>query len=69
MKWLIAIVIAVILMALAGWLTFSKSGDRAAINVETRQIKEDAGKAVEKGKEFSEDAGRKGRELLKDAKD
>jgi hypothetical protein len=55
MKWFIAIVIAVVLMALAGWLTFSKSGDRAAINVETRQIKEDA--------------GRKGRELLKDAKD
>jgi uncharacterized protein YxeA len=69
MKFVIALVVAVVLMAVAGWLTFSDSKDRATINVETQEMKEDTREAVRKGKEFSEKAGEKTREILKDATD
>jgi beta-lactam-binding protein with PASTA domain len=69
MKFVIALVVAVVLMAVAGWLTFSDSKDRATINVETQEMKEDTREAVRKGNEFSEKDGEKTREILKDATD
>jgi uncharacterized membrane protein len=62
-------VLAFALMAWAGWLTFSQSADRATIDVNKQEIKEDTEDLLRKGKEATHEAGQRGRDLIRDAKD
>jgi hypothetical protein len=66
MKVVLVIVFAVALMVVFGWLTFSQTGDRARINIETQEIKDDTKKAVEEASKLTEGAGKKGREVIRD---
>ena len=63
------VVVAVAVMGWAGWLTFSQSPDRATINIDKREIKEDSDQLLRKGKELTDVAGKKTRDLIKDTKD
>jgi hypothetical protein len=49
MRALILLVIVILALALAGWISFSKSPDRSSINLETQQIQQDTDRALESG--------------------
>lgn len=65
MKVVLAIVFAVALMAVFGWLTFSQNDDGARINIETQEIKDDTKEAAEKAGELTEEAGKQGQEAIR----
>jgi len=64
MKAFLAIVVIVLLMVFAGWIKFSKTSDRAAVTIETKEIKEDTEKWVDQGKHAAEAAGHKAKEVM-----
>jgi len=64
MRVLLILVLLAIGMFSIGWMTYSKNSQQAAITIQTEKIKEDAERVIEKGKQVSEDAGRKAREKL-----
>jgi len=68
-RFLVIVGIVLLGMAFLGWLSFSRTGERATISIETKEIKEDTEKAMEKGKELTEEAGRKTRSLLNESRD
>ena len=55
----LVLAVAIGAMAWAGWLTFSSSDTQTTIRVEKREIKEDVDRAVEKGKQWKDEAARK----------
>lgn len=59
MRAVLILIAVVLLLALAGWITFSKGPDRSSINVETEQIRTDANKAVQTGADLLHKAGDK----------
>lgn len=56
MRGVVAVIVVVLLLALAGWVTFGSDSGSASINLETETIKEDTATAVEKGKQLLSDA-------------
>jgi beta-lactam-binding protein with PASTA domain len=50
---LIAILVGV--MALLGWLSISNNASQTTIMIDKNKVQQDAGKAVEKAKEFARD--------------
>lgn len=52
MKAILGLIILVLLAVLVGWITFSWTGDRASVNVETDEIERDTEEAVRSGREF-----------------
>jgi hypothetical protein len=65
MRTVIAVIVtaalAIGLMAWAGWLTFSQSADRATIDINKQEIKEDTENLLRKGQEATREAEQKGR--------
>jgi hypothetical protein len=60
MRGIIIIVALVIILALVGWVTFSRGpGDRAGIQIETGKIREDTKDAMRSGAELLHKAGDK----------
>jgi len=59
MRALIVIVVLVLVFALLGWITFNKGPDRASINIEAGQIREDTKQAMQSGAELLHRAGDK----------
>ena len=59
MRALIVVVVLVLVFALLGWITFSKGPDRASINIESDQIRQDTKQAMESGAELLHKAGDK----------
>lgn len=59
MKALLIVAIVLVLLFVAGWLTFSNRDGAASINVETDRIKEDTSEMVEGGKRVFEKADEK----------
>lgn len=49
MRVILILVIVAALLAFAGWITFSAGPDRASINVETNEIREDTQEIVRSG--------------------
>lgn len=49
MRALIFLVAIVLLMALAGWISFSSTPGRGSINIETQKIQADTDRALESG--------------------
>ncbi len=67
MRTFIVALIVLIAMAFAGWISFSNSGDRATITIDTKEIRQDTKQAADKAKEVIEEASQKGREIIRDA--
>jgi hypothetical protein len=57
MRALIFLVAIVLILALVGWISFSKSAGRTSINLETQQIKQDTDRALESGSTLLRKAG------------
>lgn len=57
MRALIFLVAIVLLLGLAGWVTFTKEPGRSSINIETEQIQQDTDHALESGSNFLRKAG------------
>jgi hypothetical protein len=51
MRVILILVVIVLLMVMAGWLTFGRNGGRTSINIETQKIERDTERAVDRGKE------------------
>lgn len=66
MKAALIIIALILCAALIGWITFDSTGDRASVNIETQEIKQDTKKAVKKGKDLIDDAKQ---EIRKDQKE
>lgn len=50
MRAILILVVIVLLMAMAGWLTIARNGGRTSINIETQKIERDTERAVDRGK-------------------
>lgn len=57
MRALIFLVAIVLILSLAGWVTYSKAPGRSSINIETQQIKQDTDRALESGSNLLRKAG------------
>ena len=62
MRAVIILVVVILAMIALGWLTFRGGGDRATMTIETQKMEQDAGQAIEKGRE----AVREARDNLRD---
>lgn len=56
MKAVLFVVVIVGAAALVGWLRFSAGDGTASVTVDTEKVQEDAGEAVDKGKELFQDS-------------
>jgi hypothetical protein len=56
MRALLILIAVVVLLALIGWITFSNDSGRTSINVETDEIRQDTGEAMQKGSELLNNA-------------
>jgi hypothetical protein len=57
MRALIVLIVVILVLVLAGWISFSKSSDRSSINLETQQIQKDTDRAMESGSNLLRNAG------------
>ncbi len=51
MRVILILVVIVLLLVMAGWLTIGRNGNRTSINIETQKIERDTERAVDRGKE------------------
>jgi hypothetical protein len=56
MRTILILALAVLLLALVGWVSFHIGSDRSSINLETGEIKRDTQEAVESGSELLKEA-------------
>jgi hypothetical protein len=56
MRVLLILAAIVLLLAVAGWITFTSDAGRSSINVETDEIREDTGEMMRSGSELLRDA-------------
>jgi hypothetical protein len=63
MRAIALLIVAVVILALVGWITFNVSSDRAGVNIETEKVEQDTESLIEAGRELVNDAG----EALEDA--
>jgi hypothetical protein len=59
MRALILLVAIVLVLALVGWITFSKGPDRASVNIESDRIRQDTKQVLESGGQLLHKAGDK----------
>jgi hypothetical protein len=59
MRALILLAAIVLILALVGWISFSKGPDRASINIESDRIRQDTKQVMESGAEILHKAGDK----------
>jgi hypothetical protein len=57
MRALILIVALVLVLALVGWVTFSRDDGRTSINLETQEIRQDTQDILDRGSEALKQAG------------
>jgi outer membrane biosynthesis protein TonB len=57
MRALALAVLLVLVLVAVGWITFSRTADKASINVETQQIETDTQDAIDAGKDLAREAG------------
>lgn len=56
MRALLVVVLGVLVLAMVGWITFSRDGTKASINLETNQIKQDSREMFDAGSKIVRDA-------------
>jgi hypothetical protein len=59
MRALILLAAIVLILALVGWISFSKGPDRASINIESAEIRQDTKQVMESGARILHKAGDK----------
>jgi hypothetical protein len=59
MRGILILILVVVVLAVVGWISFNRDGDRASINLETQEIREDTQKAIDSGAELLKRAGEK----------
>lgn len=59
MRALILLAAIVLILALVGWISFSKGPDRASINIESDRIRQDTKQVMESGAQILHKAGDK----------
>ena len=59
MRALILLAAIVLVLALVGWISFSKGPDRASINIESDRIRQDTKQVMESGAQMLHKAGDK----------
>jgi hypothetical protein len=59
MRAILVLLAVVLLLAVAGWVSFNQGPDRSSINLETEKIRSDTNEAVETGAEILHKAGDK----------
>jgi hypothetical protein len=59
MRAILLLVAIVVVLALVGWISFSKGPDRTSINIESGRIREDTKQVMESGAEVLHKAGDK----------
>jgi hypothetical protein len=59
MRGILFLILVVVILAVVGWISFNRDGDRASINLETQEIREDTQKALDSGAELLKKAGDK----------
>jgi hypothetical protein len=59
MRAIVFLAFVVLILALIGWISFSKDAERSSINLETQEIKEDTQKAMDSGAQLLEKAGQR----------
>jgi hypothetical protein len=57
MRALILLAAIVLILALVGWLTFSRDDGRTSINLETQEIRQDTKELLESGSQALHEAG------------
>jgi len=68
MKVVLLVLAAVAAMALLGWITFSNSGDRPSVTVQTDVIRRDTHDATEATKRAARKAAAEGEKLIDEAR-
>ncbi|QDU09805.1 hypothetical protein [Gimesia aquarii] len=61
---ILLIIVAMLAMAIVGWISFATFEDGATITINTKEMQEDTEAAIDKSEEFVEKAARKGRKLI-----
>ncbi|HVT28920.1 MAG TPA: hypothetical protein VHE81_12975 [Lacipirellulaceae bacterium] len=59
MRAILILIAVVLLLALVGWISFSKGPNQASINLESGKIRQDTEHAMQKGGELLQKAGNK----------
>jgi hypothetical protein len=59
MRALILLAVIVLVLALVGWISFSKGPDRTSINIESNRIRQDTKEVMESGAKMLHKAGDK----------
>ena len=59
MRALILLAAIVLVLALVGWISFSKGPDRASVNIESDKIRQDTRQVMESGAQMLHEAGDK----------
>jgi hypothetical protein len=67
MRGLLFIILAVAVLALVGWISFGHDDDRASINLETQEIRDDTRKVLDSGTKALERVGEKIESATQDA--
>jgi hypothetical protein len=57
MRALILLAVIVLVLALVGWISFSKGPDRTSINIESNKIRQDTKEVMESGAKMLHKAG------------
>jgi hypothetical protein len=52
MRKLLIVIIGIVLMVMAGWITIDRSGDTTSVNFHKDEVKKDTNAAVEQGEEL-----------------
>lgn len=63
MKKFLIIVLSLTLATVAGWLSFSISGDKATITLDKNEIRKDTQEAIDTGKNLLDKASEKARDI------
>jgi hypothetical protein len=69
MKKLLILVILVVAMAAAGWITLTLTTNRASVNIETQEIKSDTRQMIKEGKELLEESRKSTGDLSREPTD
>jgi predicted negative regulator of RcsB-dependent stress response len=69
MRKLLVAVILVILLVVVGWMSFQYDGNKASVNFDAAEMREDTKEALQKGEAVLENAARHGKEFVEDSAD
>jgi hypothetical protein len=64
MRKLLILIVCIVLMVMAGWITINRSGDTTSLSFHKDEVKEDTKAAVEQGKELLDKVESEAKDLI-----